>query len=59
MIKILVLGITGFIGSNLGEHLIKSDAKIIGIDNFDPFNPTFSFEDDIKEFVKWFRNNSL
>ena len=37
MVKILVTGIAGFIGSNLGEHLIKSDAKIIGIDNFDPF----------------------
>jgi len=35
--KILVTGIAGFIGSNLGEHLIKIDAKIIGIDNFDPF----------------------
>ena len=37
MIKILVTGIAGFIGSNLGEHLIKGDFKIIGIDNFDPF----------------------
>jgi UDP-glucuronate 4-epimerase len=37
MVKILVTGIAGFIGSNLGEHLIKGDVKLIGIDNFDPF----------------------
>ncbi len=44
MVKILVTGIAGFIGSNLGEHLIKGDVKLIGIDNFDPF-----YDREVKE----------
>lgn len=44
MIKILVTGIAGFIGSNLGEYLIKKNIKVIGLDNFDPF-----FARNIKE----------
>jgi len=35
--KILITGIAGFIGSNLGERLISEGHTIIGIDNFDPF----------------------
>jgi len=42
--KILVTGIAGFIGSNLGNTLIKNNYKVIGIDNFDPF-----YARDIKE----------
>lgn len=30
----LVTGVAGFIGSNLLEHLLKLDQKIIGLDNF-------------------------
>lgn len=41
---ILVTGAAGFIGSHLCEHLLKQDANVIGIDNFDPF-----YSKDIKE----------
>jgi UDP-glucuronate 4-epimerase len=34
---ILVTGIAGFIGSNLGERLISQGYDVIGLDNFDPF----------------------
>ncbi len=30
----LVTGVAGFIGSNLLEHLLKHDQKVIGLDNF-------------------------
>jgi UDP-glucuronate 4-epimerase len=36
MRTILVTGIAGFIGSNLGEELIKTN-KVVGLDNFDLF----------------------
>lgn len=41
---IIITGFAGFIGSNLGEHLISKNHKVIGIDNFDPF-----YNRDIKE----------
>jgi UDP-glucuronate 4-epimerase len=34
---ILVTGIAGFIGSNLGESLISLGNEVIGLDNYDPF----------------------
>jgi len=37
--RILVTGIAGFIGSNLGEKLISLGHSVAGIDNFDPFYP--------------------
>jgi UDP-glucuronate 4-epimerase len=37
--NILITGIAGFIGSNLGERLISDGHKIVGLDNFDPFYP--------------------
>ncbi|BBM84812.1 NAD-dependent epimerase/dehydratase family protein [Candidatus Uabimicrobium amorphum] len=41
MKKILVTGIAGFIGSNLGEYLRKNDYTVVGIDNFnDYYSPT-------------------
>ena len=37
--NILVTGAAGFIGSNVSEHLIAQNHKVIGIDNFDDFYP--------------------
>ncbi len=37
--NILVTGAAGFIGSNVCEHLIAQNHKVIGIDNFDAFYP--------------------
>jgi nucleoside-diphosphate-sugar epimerase len=34
---ILVTGAAGFIGSHLCEALLRSNHKVIGVDNFDPF----------------------
>lgn len=30
----LVTGVAGFIGSNLLEHLLKLNQKVVGLDNF-------------------------
>ncbi len=35
--KILVTGAAGFIGSLLTERLLRDGARVIGVDNFDPF----------------------
>lgn len=35
--KILLTGIAGFIGSNLGERLLEQKNEVIGIDNFDTY----------------------
>lgn len=37
--RILITGIAGFIGSNLGEKLLSLGHSIVGVDNFDPFYP--------------------
>ena len=35
--RILVTGAAGFIGSALTERLLRADARVVGVDNFDPF----------------------
>lgn len=54
MIKILITGIAGFIGTNLTEHLLKNkNLSISGIDNFDSF-----YDDKIKrENLNGLRNS--
>lgn len=52
-IKILITGIAGFIGSNLGEYFLQKNYQVVGLDNFAtghkkniaPFlnHPNFSF----------------
>lgn len=37
MIRFLITGVAGFIGSNLAEKLINNGDQVIGIDNFDNF----------------------
>ena len=37
MLKILVTGCAGFVGSHLCERLLEQGHTVIGIDNFDPF----------------------
>lgn len=39
MQRILLTGCAGFIGSHLGESLLKAGYSVVGIDNFDPFYP--------------------
>ena len=39
--KILVTGAAGFIGSNLVDRLLETDAEVHGVDNFSTGNPTF------------------
>ena len=42
--KILVTGVAGFIGSNLLEHLLKLDQRVIGLDNL-----STGYEANLKE----------
>lgn len=35
--KILLTGVAGFIGSNLGEYLLGKKNEVVGIDNFDSY----------------------
>ena len=35
--RVLITGIAGFIGFNLGNHLLKNNYKVTGIDNFDEY----------------------
>jgi UDP-glucuronate 4-epimerase len=37
MMKILVTGAAGFIGSHVCEHFLRLGHSVIGLDNFDPF----------------------
>jgi UDP-glucuronate 4-epimerase len=50
--KILITGIAGFIGSNLGEYLLRNNHKIIGIDNFDLFYNKETKEKNISTLIK-------
>lgn len=36
---VLVTGAAGFIGSHLCERLLQQGARVVGVDNFDPFYP--------------------
>jgi len=38
LMKILVTGTAGFIGSHLCEWFLRKNCKVIGLDNFDEFN---------------------
>jgi len=49
MKKILVTGVAGFIGSHLGERLIREGHTVIGIDNFDPFYPRKYKDENLKQ----------
>ena len=37
MLKVLITGAAGFIGSHLAERLLNDGHRVIGLDNFDPF----------------------
>ncbi|MHA2250182.1 MAG: GDP-mannose 4,6-dehydratase [Candidatus Kariarchaeaceae archaeon] len=37
MSNVVITGVGGFIGSHLGERLVKNGHHVFGIDNFDPF----------------------
>jgi len=50
--RILITGVAGFIGSNLGEYLIKENHKIVGIDNFDPFYKRSIKEENIASLLQ-------
>ncbi|MBS1921532.1 MAG: GDP-mannose 4,6-dehydratase [Bacteroidetes bacterium] len=52
MKKILVTGIAGFIGSHLGERLIREGHSVFGIDNFDPFYPRKYKEENLKQLKR-------
>ena len=48
----LITGGAGFIGSTLGERLIKEGNKVVAIDNFcDFYNPSIK-ENNVKELIK-------
>lgn len=53
MTTLLVTGAAGFIGSHLSERLLRTtDARVVGIDNFDPFYPRAVKERNLRELVK-------
>ncbi|MCX6291580.1 MAG: GDP-mannose 4,6-dehydratase [Bacteroidetes bacterium] len=49
--KILITGCAGFIGSHVTEHLLEEGHYVTGIDNFDPFYPRSTKENNIREFL--------
>lgn len=50
---ILVTGCAGFIGSHLTQSLLKNKSSVIGIDNFDPYYPTFIKKENLKELYEY------
>lgn len=48
MLKIVVTGCAGFIGSHLSETLLKEGHQVVGIDNFDPYYSTSIKRDNLK-----------
>jgi|TARA_B100001971_G_scaffold151478_1_gene140625 UDP-glucose 4-epimerase len=50
--RILVTGAAGFIGSHLGEALLKSDHEVIGIDNFSNYYSKKIKEQNLSNAVK-------
>ncbi|MGB7055165.1 MAG: NAD-dependent epimerase/dehydratase family protein [bacterium] len=49
MMKILVTGVAGFIGSHLAERLIKEGHKVVGVDCFTDYYPRAIKESNIKK----------
>ncbi len=49
--RIFITGIAGFIGSHLGERLLKEGHEVIGIDNFDPFYPKTIKENNLSPML--------
>ena len=50
IMKILVTGAAGFIGSNLCRHLLERGDTVVGIDNFDPYYPIVYKKQNIDGF---------
>lgn len=45
--RVLVTGAAGFIGSHLCEHLCARGDEVVGVDNFDPFYPRATKEQNL------------
>ena len=52
MMKVLVTGCAGFIGSHLTDRLLKNGHKIIGIDNFNDYYDPKIKEGNLKQALK-------
>jgi UDP-glucuronate 4-epimerase len=53
MSTLLVTGAAGFIGSHLSERLLATtEARVVGVDNFDPFYPRAVKERNLRELAK-------
>lgn len=50
-LRVLVTGAAGFIGSHLCENLLKSGARITGLDNFDLYYPRSEKERNLASFI--------
>jgi UDP-glucuronate 4-epimerase len=48
--NVLITGVAGFIGSHLCEYLIGKGYQVTGIDNFDPFYPRATKEQNMAGF---------
>jgi UDP-glucuronate 4-epimerase len=46
--KILIIGVAGFIGSHLADRLLAEGHTVVGIDNFDPFYPRSEKEENLR-----------
>jgi len=52
MLKTLVSGVAGFIGSHLAERLIKEGFDVIGLDSFEDYYPKWIKEKNIESLLK-------